>query len=398
MHDVLACHVPHIYHDNWNYNFFYQLSPKYSLTHSFSVFLFIRYQRVRYYRGWGFGIGMCVLATVIIGLSVSLSVRYNDNGDNDNLFAPGDTRILSYSSSFCEGLTLTGDKNATLYLLDGTPPLSGPTNKLVVQAPSVIHSDTYEYLLYYLHFDSTVTMTYCIESGNSLSFFLIKGSGNFNSWVDDGNSIHSIKHITINNICSSSSPASYSYTVSAGDSYYFAFDNVLFSDVSLRATLNFDRTEYLPEEAGVHNSCGVLGSSCTLHVPYDSDYVAMIKIGASDAEPDENIAFNWSCNARVWLYVIIVVVPILFTVVANLMLCAMCIYCARKHSKTYSTLPTATGTDESPATVTTATTATNTASAPPPSTNPDYPPSYGSTHFTEPEVNPPPYTEGGSKN
>ena len=342
---------------------------------------------------------MCVLVTVIIGLSVSLSVRYNDNGDRDNLFAPGDTRIIGYSSSFCEGLTLSGDNSATLYLLNATPPLSGPTHKLEVRAPHLIRFDSYEYLFYYLHSGSKMSMTYCIEDGSagkSLSFFLIKGSSNFDSWKDDGNSIHAIKYFTISNTCPSTLPP-LTFTASSEDSYYFAFDNINSPDVTLQGTLTFNRTEYLPDKVRIHNSCEIQGNSCTLPIPYNSGYIAMVRIGESNVEPDANVSYNWSCSARVWLYVIIVVIPILFIVVVSLTLCVLCIYCARKRSKAYSSLPTETARDESPATVTSDTTTTSTTAVPPPPpTNPDYPPSYGSTRFIESQGEPPPYKADGS--
>ena len=355
-----------------------------------------RYQRGRFYRGWGFGIGFFVVVTLIIVLSISLSIRYNDNNEDNNYFAAGDTRIISYSPSFCDGLTLSGDNSATLYLLRNTPPLSGPTNTLTVQAPSPIKPDTYQYLYYYLHYGSEFTLTYCIEDGSitSLSFAFIKGKNNFNNWVDDGDTFHTIHHFTISNMCSDNTKT-FTYTkVTSEDTYYFAFDNIGVSSVFLRAELELNRTEYLPNEVGIYDSCSIDGGdSCSVPVPFQSNYTAVLEIGSNDIAPNENVAFDWSCNARAWIYVLIVLMPLLFVVTACVIALLVCIYFARKRSQNYTTVPATETTPETAAVVDTTkvtTTTTTTPSAPPP-VNPDYspaPPSYGATHA----ANPPPYS------
>lgn len=337
--------------------------------------LHCRYQRARFYRGWGFGIGIFTTVTLIVILSVMFSIRYQDDNQTDNYFAPGDTRIISYSPSFCEGLTLSGDADATLYLLEKQPLLSDPTNQLTATAPSPIRADTYEYLYYYLHPNSKVNFTYCISGdGKSLSFDLIKGSDNFNDWKDDGDSSHSKTHFNIENLCSQgmdnrSFPSNF---FTSGDTYYFAFDNLDNSrDVTLMGTLVFNRTEYLPQ--AVKNSCSIMGGSCSVSIPLNSDYVAMVKVGNSSAGAEDNISISWSCTARVWLYVVVVLVPLIFVVSLMLIMCAVCVFYARHRSQKYSALSAAEVTQ--PVDTTTVTT-TVTPTAPP--YNPT-PPGYGAT-------------------
>lgn len=377
-------------HSNQNY------SPLTACQSVLTVTISFRYQRGRFYRGWGFGVGAFVIVTLLIVLSVSFSIRYKDHDESNNLFAPGDTRIISYSSRFCEGLTLSAYHHTTLYLLKKTPPLSGPTNKLTAEPPA-IPADTYRYLYYYLHPNSNLNMMYCIESGKSVSFDLIKGKENFDSWKDDGDKYHSIRHVSITNTCPTS--RSFAYRFMSGDTYYFAFDNTNRNgEVNLQAKLVFNRTEYLPNEVTVKDSCTISSSgSCTVSVPYNSDYIAMIEVGEDGAGAEDNIAISWSCNARVWLYVVIVLVPLFFVVFAMLTLCAVCIFYARHRSKNYSTLP-AEATPEPTAVNTTTVTAAQTVPSAPPPINPDYnsaPPMYGSTHFTD--RNPPPDYNSAAK-
>ena len=339
----------------------------YSLPHR-------RYQRGRFYRGWGFGIGIFSTVALIILLSVVLSIRYQDNKEADNYFAPGDTRIVSYSSSFCEGLALTGDADATLYLLEEKPPLSGPTNRLTATPPRVIPADTYKYLYYYIHPHSEASLTYCISdgsSGKSLSINIIKGSDNFNEWKDDGDPSHTKTHFTINNLCSSGTESKHwdtSYFAS-GDTYYFAFDNLDISHaVDWQATLQLNRTEYLPQS--VEDSCTISGDSCSVSIPLHSDYVAMVKVSNDTAGPEDNVSIIWSCNPRVWLYLIVVLVPLIFVVSVMVLVCVACVFYARHRSQKYSALSTAEVTQPDDTNVTTTTVPT----APPP-----YNPGYGAT-------------------
>lgn len=337
----------------------------YSLPHC-------RYQRGRFYRGWGFGIGIFSTVSLIILLSVVLSIRYQDNKEADNYFAPGDTRIISYSSSFCEGLTLSGDANATLYLLEKNPSLSGPRNRLTATPPPVIPADTYKYLYYHIYPRSEASLTYCISGGGSLSINIIKGIDNFNEWKDDGDSSHAKTHFTINNPCSDTKSKHWDTSYFASeDTYYFAFDNLDNSAVNWKATLQLNLTEYLPHSVGIEDSCKISGDSCSVSIPLHSDYVAMVEVANDAARSEDNISISWSCDPRVWLYLIVVLVPLIFVVGVMVFVCVGCVYYARYRSQKYSALSTAEVTQPDD---TTTVTTTTTPTAPPP-----YNPGYGAT-------------------
>ena len=337
---------------------------------------------------------MLFVVTFIIVLSVSLSIRYNDYDSNsDRAFAPGDTRILPHSSSFCDGLTLSGDDSATLYLLRSTPPLSGPTNNLTTKFEADNPADNYKYLYYYLYPGSKMEMKYCLSGMRGpLTFALIKGKSNFNSWKDDGDSYHTLTQFTVSNPCSQSI-MTFPFVFTSEDTYYFVFDNLQLRSVPLDATLVLNRTEYLPNQVSHYDSCNILFyGQCSVSVPYRSGYVALLEVNSDDTGgPDSNLNYSWSCNPRVWIYVLIVLLPLLFVLVTMLIVLTVCIMYVRKRSQKYTNLPTvAMETPADPVDATIATTTVLTTPTAPPLVTPTYnpPPTYGST---EPANPPPPY-------
>ena len=372
-----------------------------------------RYRRRRFYHGWGWGIGVFSAVAFIILLSVVLSIRYSDNKDTTGNYAPGDTRLLSFFSTFCEGITVS-DSNATLYLLRETPPLSGPVNNLTASPPTVIEADTYHYLKFHIYSGSKLGMEYCLFSTTAKTptmFYLIKGSDSWNEWADDGSSSHSRVSFSINNICSSAGRGlTYNYTFTSTDYYYFAFDNTYYTKESrINATLFLQRREYVVNNSSVVDSCSIFGDSCTVSVPYKSSYKALLSVSNTPAA-EENTNVNWSCKPRVWIYVVIVIIPLLFVVATLVFVCVLVIVCARRKRRAaqgYSAVSSATETQSdtsAPAVTTTTTMSAATvpnagpfpipASAPPLPANPAYtepPPQYGSTHFTLPLGEPPPY-------
>ena len=123
-------------------------------------------------------------------------------------------------------------------------------------------------------------------------------------------------------------------------------------------------------------------------MPYQSDYTALLKVDNGQIA-EENLDIDWSCDPRVWVYVLIVVIPLLFVVAALFSICVLCICYARRRQAGYSTVTEPPEAQPEAVTVTT----TATPSAPPP-VNPNYgapPPVYGSTHFNTASDTPPDY-------
>ena len=159
------------------------------------TFAFSRYRR---YHGWGWGIGGLVFAVIIV-VAVSMSIHYTGGQNStDSVYAPGDTRIVSHSSIFCQSLTLwdTLSTAATLYLLSEKPQLSGHDSFTVPKSYSLAPRDE-NHLYYYFYPGSQFSVSTCLSSGARASFYLIKGTHNFYRWSDDGSSYYALHHFPV---------------------------------------------------------------------------------------------------------------------------------------------------------------------------------------------------------
>lgn len=311
-----------------------------------------------------------VVLIVVIG---SISIRYSGGqGDSENYYAPGDTRIVSYNPAFCQSLTLkdTSSTDATLYLLKEKPALTGSDNFTITQQYNI--DPEYEHhLFYYLHQGSDVSGTMCLISGATGKFYLIKGTNNFNHWQDDKRSSHALVYFDITAPCSSSS-RTFAYSITSEDQYYFVFYNPSYSLSSVvDTTLTFNRALYqIANQNDIVDSCKAGGrslSTCTLDVPLQSNYTALIIVDSSAESMDDNISIDSSCGARVWMYVVITVVPVLFVLLCVIGAVVTCVLVKRHRQKRYEPLndpPTATPADLGTGGLVT--------EPPPPPFNPDY--------------------------
>ena len=306
------------------------------------TFAFSRYHP---YHGWGCVIGIIIFDLIIIA-TVIMSIRFSGNRlDTKNDYAPGDTRIVSHSSIFCQSLTLrdTSSTAATLYLLREKPQLTGHDNFTNPERYSIAPGDE-NHLYYYLYPGSQFSVSTCLtKSGTVASFYLIKGTGNFSSWSDDTSSDYALHSFYITSVCSQGK-TNYSYSFSSEDQYYFVLYNPSSSStVRIHATFVFDRVLYQPINGTIADSCQAGGSgqplwgqpSCKLSVPYLSSYTALIVVDSANTIPEEDIPIHTSCGTRVWVYVMIGVVPTLF-----LFLCfiGIRILLQRYHQKAYKSL------------------------------------------------------------
>ena len=81
---------------------------------------------------------------IFVGLLVVLQVRIPSSKLNTYNSAPEDTHIISYFSTFCNGVTASDtadtEGEASFYLLKSKPPLSGLVNNLKASPPATIEA------------------------------------------------------------------------------------------------------------------------------------------------------------------------------------------------------------------------------------------------------------------
>lgn len=247
---------------------------------------------------------------------------------------PGDTHIISYSSTYCNELTVSDtEPDSSLYLLKSKPPLSGPVNNFTARPPSTVKADTYQYLKFHLYAGSKLVMKYCLNGTSTpVTFSLVKGSGTWGRWKDDKSSHYKIS-FPINNTCSEGNKTLL-YNFTSTDYYYYAFDNLSpLTDSRIEVTLLLQRTEYVAAENNTIEKCYECG------VPYRSHYVALLSV---DNDPysfnsNSNIHVGVFCQPRVWVYVLIVLIPLLFLEVTVYSLCVLC-DCTRRRRARYMAL------------------------------------------------------------
>lgn len=256
-------------------------------------------------------------------------------------YAPGDTHVISHFmsiSTLCDGLTISGDTGATLYLLSKKPSLSGPVHNLTARPPTTIATGSlyFYYLKYHLYAGSKLNMTYCLDEPSSspaVSFFLIKGSKNWGWWKDDPLHLFSDVYnvsLKIDNPCSGGSKH-LQYNFTSTNDYYFAF----ISDTDLRiiASLFLQRTEYDIANISIADSCSIgFVDRCRVSVPYWSDYTTLLSVHDGPIS-EANININWSCDPRDWVFVLIFVIFLFFVMAACFIICVFIPYAHRHQIK-----------------------------------------------------------------
>ena len=287
-----------------------------------------------------------MFAVVVVLVIVAISVRYTGDENASSsvpYYAPGDTMLLSYSSSFCESLTLTDASavRATLYVLNKKPPLSG-FNSFDVSINQTINRDEYSHWMYYLYPGSNLTLDACVVS-QSLTFYVVRGQSNFEDWEDYPRSGYSEESVVISTLCKDGKLNRRFYFNKRADNYYFPFDNFGTVSSTLAGALHFERPEYnITDERTIVKRCeagGTLSSSCSIDIPLSSSYYVLLVVDPpQDGDWSKNINIDWSCNPRVWLYVVVVLTPLLFSVLCIVVIAIACWCVKTRRWKRYQPL------------------------------------------------------------
>ena len=313
-------------------------------------------------------------------LSTSLSTVDHHDGFNTE-YSPLDTRLLKVSQTFCTGVEVKNPSRtipATAYVLSSGPSLTDRHTFQISHSNEAVTRNSYKYWTFYLHHGSSMNASMCLNNGDVLEYYIIQGSSNFDDWTD-GNDNY-IKFENIASSCPTYKSVSFDF-VRNTDDYFFAFATGRGSSVTFSFLMNFHRTEFEVVEDDVKQHCSAGGprsysTRCTLDVPYSDDHYFLITTGNSTSSEgmEDGANVEWSCNARVWVYMLIFVMPPIFGLLIFVLIVILCCCRQHKHNSRYSTLVN----NNAPETTTTTTTTyetTSTMNAPPKPPD-DFPPPY----------------------
>lgn len=303
-------------------------------------------------RGAFWIIFLLIIVVIAVPLSISLSLRYGTDikeTDNTGEYALTDKVIRTYNHDFCQGLQAkststpknnAAQSNATLYLLNRYPLLSTDNEKFSFsKRVRFVSEGDYFNWNFYLNVGSNVHFNACYDSDSttysSITLYVIKGSKNFNRWMDDPDDPDNVvRSPTLNSPCTN-----ISYSVSESDRYYFAFYSRTFSRFWLDIDSQFMRRVYdIPPDSIVHDCTIPLDghSSCSIGVPMSSGYTAVLSLNTTPPVDfsDDGADIQISCQPRAWLYAVIVLCTVLpVTVIVILVIVCVCVVVKRGRRK-----------------------------------------------------------------
>ncbi len=282
---------------------------------------------------------------VIIGVVVGLNKAGESNDDSDDdssltiatdFYSPGDSRLLSLSSFFCDGGSLELSSNsvdAELFLIDDTsiPPLND-TNQFTVSIESTIDSMEFRFWQYHLHPKSNISVSVCTDL--LVDVYIVKGNDNANSWANNASQeVAEMLHYApaCCNGLQNTSPIS--YRVEQEDEYYVILHNSLSMEISVNASLYFERREYSAPDLNSKDSCNVSEQgNCLVGIEYGTGSQQFLVITSIPERVDwgENVRVSLICDQRGWAYAVVILVPLsviiglIVAVVLGIVCCCKC--------------------------------------------------------------------------
>lgn len=252
-----------------------------------------------------------------------------------DFYSPGDSRLISFSSFFCNSVRFSVESQATgasFFLVDSAPPLTDQNN-FTINSNDTLDRSNYHFWQYHLYPNSKVTLDVCTDCSRVfLDIYVVKGNTNVNRWGDEPGANHAQLFQSVNTMCPDKQTLV--YTVTEEDEYYIivhnSFDKIeLYYDL----TLAVERFEYespsLDMNSTIRDHCAVSsGESCAVDIPYGtgSQQALVVTTIPEDVDWAENVAIKTSCSRRHWAYAVVVLVP-LFVVAVGIAFMVLVIWC-----------------------------------------------------------------------
>ena len=280
-----------------------------------------------------------IVVLLIVGVSVGFAVKHQNMPESKiatDFYSPGDSRLISFSSFFCNSVRFSVESQATgasFFLVDSAPPLTDQNN-FMINANFTLDRNNYHFWQYHLYPNSKVTLDVCTDCSRVfLNIYLVKGNTNVNRWGDEPGANHAQLFQSVSMVCPDKQTLA--YTVTKEDEYYIIVHNS-FSKIELYydLTLAVERFEYkslsLDMNSTIHDHCAVSsGETCTVDIPYgtSSQQALVVTTIPEDVDWTENVAVKTSCSRRHWAYVVVVLVPLFVAAVGIAIVILVILWC-----------------------------------------------------------------------
>ena len=253
---------------------------------------------------------------MILGVSLSIGIIFllrKDYTDDDGLeYAPTDTRVVSFSNTFCEGLDLSSDEydittgyTAKLFMLSSPPKLTGHESFSFSKTISKSTNELY-YIYFYMYPGSKLTISACSDDYLGPSFYLIKGNNNLKPPFSTKN----MGHFNVVHCGNGDANKKYPYSISSEDHYYMIFEFFLSNSVHMQMT--FYRTRYeITNNGSVVDACSVstrqFSPRCSVTVPLSGEIAFLVvkPIDYQNFDWSDGVQLDVTCKPRGWVYVLI---------------------------------------------------------------------------------------------
>ena len=286
-----------------------------------------------------------VFVTIVLvgtGVAVGYAIRNHNMPDSNiatDLYSPGDSRLISFKSFFCNSVRFSVESQGTgalFFLVDSAPPLTDQNN-FTINASDTLDKTNYHFWQYHLYPNSKVSLDVCTDCSRVfLDVYVVRGNTNVNRWGDEPEGNHAQLFQSVSTVCPNRQMLV--YTATEEDEYYFivhnSFDKIkLFYDL----ILTVDRFEYespsIDINSTIRDHCAVsTGETCSVDIPYGTGSQQALVITTIPEEVDwaENVSIGTSCSRRHWAYAVVVLVPLFvaavgIAIVVLVMWCCCCV-------------------------------------------------------------------------
>ena len=284
--------------------------------------------------GYGWTVTLiCIFVCAIVGgtiiaLSVALAVATEPAviSKYTEVYGLTDNHIYPFKGDFCQDLRATStnrpnlDQNtAFVSFLNSRPPLTS-RERFHFSASSYVDAVTnFRNWNFVLNAGSTASFVLCFTGDQThVIFNLIRGTQNFQQWVKDVDTSHTLQSLSLGERCQR-----FTYDVTIDANYYFVFYvrstfHVRPSRRNFDVNFDFDRTLYSLSPDLVIKNCSFPldgGSSCSMGIPVSSGYVTFISFETTlPVDYNDGANIHFTCTPRGWLYAIIVIVGVFVSV------------------------------------------------------------------------------------